>query len=111
MSNPPSNPPYQDPKGPKVAALNLASKLITYLERVNELGLMLDGNGKFMISEELEPAIRALHTVLAGGRVTVETVEKANPDVLAELDRRVKDGLDEASELNKRAGFYLSAGG
>ena len=63
-----------------------------------------------MISEELQPAIRALHIVLAGGRVEVSELERGNPDVRAELDRRVLDGLAEASELNKRAGFYLSAG-
>jgi hypothetical protein len=110
MPNPPPNPPYQDPKGPKVAALNLASKLLAYVERVNELGLTLGGDGQFVISEELQPAIRALHVVLSGGRVEVSEVERGNPDVLAELDRRVLDGLAEASELNKRAGFYLSAG-
>lgn len=101
---------YQDPKGPRAGNMTLARQLIDYINRCNELGLSLDGEGRFMIAEELRPVMLALHHVLAGGRVEVNVTDKGNPDIVRELDRRVREGLAEASELNRLAGYYLSAG-
>lgn len=101
---------YQDPRGAKPGSLTLARRLIDYLERCNELGLKLDGDGKFMIDEDLQPVMLALHTVLAGGRIEVNVQEPGNPDIVHELNRRVAEGLADATELNRLAGYYLSAG-
>lgn len=102
--------PHQDPRGPKVAALNLASKIIEYIERANELGLAVDGQGSFIVGPDLAPVLTGLHHVLAGGKVELRIVDRGNPDIVNELDRRAREGLAEATELNRLAGFYLSAG-
>lgn len=101
---------YQDPNGPRAGQMILARKLIAYIERCNELGLSLDGEGQFLISEDLRPVMLALHHVLAGGTVEVTVTDKGNPDIVNELGRRVREGLAEATELNRLAGYYLSAG-
>lgn len=110
MSNDNDGTGSQDPRGPRAGQLMLARKLVEYIERCDELGLSLDVEGQFLISEDMEPVMRALHQVLAGGKVEVTVTEEGNPDIVKELDRRVREGLAEASELNRLAGYTLSAG-
>ncbi|HLT29946.1 MAG TPA: hypothetical protein VK013_07880 [Myxococcaceae bacterium] len=110
MSNDNDGSGTQDPRGPRAGQLILARKLIEYIERCEELGLSLGGEAEFLVSEDLEPVMLALHHVLAGGKVEVTIEEEGNPDIVKELDRRVREGLEEASELNRLAGYTLSAG-
>jgi hypothetical protein len=100
---------YNDIKGPRVVGMNVASSLADYVMRIQELGATEGANGALVITPEVLPVLHALHHVLAGGTVEVSVVQRGNPDIFNELNRRVEQVGREANALNKAAGFYLTA--
>jgi hypothetical protein len=93
--------------GPRVVTLNMASQLADYLMRAQELGAMEQGDGGMEMRGDVMDALRALHEVLAGGRVEVKVVQRGHPDIARELNRRIVSAQEEANAINKAAGFYL----
>ncbi|MCI0570381.1 MAG: hypothetical protein L0Y66_06495 [Myxococcaceae bacterium] len=100
---------YNDPNGPRVATINLASQLEAYLMRAQELGAVQSADGKVEIAPDAARMIEALHQVLAGGEVELHVKRRGSPDIFNELQRRLAQGMEEANAINKAAGFYLTA--
>ncbi len=85
----------------------MANGIHEYLLRVQELGMTDSGDGKTVLNPSLQPVIKALHHVLAGGEVEVNVKHPGHPDLVGELNRRAEDANREAAEINQRAGFYV----
>jgi hypothetical protein len=107
MAYNPSSP--NNPNGPRVIAANLAVSAHEYLMRLQELGAMQDNSGDLVFAPEVRPVLEALHTVLAGGQVTLNIVNRGNPDIINELNRRLDQANRDANAINRAAGFYLTA--
>ncbi|WP_240359207.1 hypothetical protein [Pyxidicoccus trucidator] len=100
---------YADIHGPSAVNVTLASGLGAYLMRVQELGAVEGAEGSLAVNPVLEPVLKALHHVLAGGEVEVHLLRRGNPDIVAELDHRATQATQEANTLNKAAGVSLTA--
>jgi hypothetical protein len=95
--------------GPRVVAYNLASHNYEYLMRAVGLGVFEGPLGDMKIPPQVQEILDALHTVLAGGDVEVKVKHRGNPDIVNELANRLREAVAESNEINKKAGFYLTA--
>jgi hypothetical protein len=93
---------------PRLATLPMASSLLEYLMRVQQLGAMEGGEGGYSLQPQLRPLVEAIHHVLAGGEAEVKVTHRGNPDIVNELNRRAEQATVDANEMNKKAGFYVS---
>ncbi len=94
---------------PGVIGLQITPTMLTYFERLLELGIFQGPVGNQQINPSLQPLIEAVHNVLAGGTVTVQTTTPGNAQIVSELDGLAADGLADGNEINKKLGFYLAA--
>ncbi len=95
--------------GPRVVAYNLASQTYEYMMRAINLGVFEGSIGQMKFTPPVQGIIDALHTVLAGGAVEITVTQRGNPDILNELNNRIRASMDEANEINKKAGYYFTA--
>lgn len=100
---------YEDALGPRLVGYNLASQAYDYLMRIINLGLISGPIGEMELNPYVKPVIEALHTVLAGGEVELVVKNRGNPDIIRELNRRLEEAGKEANEINKKAGYYVTA--
>ena len=103
--------PNQGVMGPRIVGHMLAYKVNELIYRFTELGFSFDGDGAASVNPELGPVVDAVFHVLAGGEVEIKIKHRGNPDIVAELQRRLADGMAEANEINSDAGFYITAPG
>lgn len=94
--------------GPALVGIELTPVLYRYLVRLMELGIFQGPNGSMKISPQIQPLVDGVHNILAGGATTVQITTPGNPQILAELDNLVKDGTDQANDINGKLGFYLA---
>ena len=100
---------YSSMTGPRLVGYQLASKTYEYLMRVVDLGAFEGPIGEMNLPPDLQKALEAVHTILAGGEVEFKVVHRGNPDIVNELNRRLSDGMREANEINAKAGYYVTA--
>lgn len=100
---------HTDMDGPRGVNVTLASGLVAYLLRTQELGAVEGAEGSLTLNPALRPVLEALHHVLAGGEVEVYVLRRGNPDLVAELDYRAAHATQEANVLSKAAGSSLTA--
>jgi hypothetical protein len=101
---------YSDVRGPRVVAHNLASSTNDFIIRLQELGFAVGPDGASM-NPELAGVVDAMFHVLAGGEVEIRVTHRGNPDIVSELERRIKDSVNESNEINKNLNFYLTISG
>jgi hypothetical protein len=104
---------YENPDPPEVTdattvAYTLSSETYAYLRRLIELGAVEGSLGDMKAAEFLAPVIEALHTVMAGGEIAIETIRRGNPDILRELNERVASATQESNAINQAAGYYVT---
>ncbi len=87
----------------------LTPALYQYLNRLIELGIFEGPNGNMTINPAVQPLVDALHQVMAGGTVSVQVTTPGTAAVVAELAGLIQQGTDQANEINKKVGFYLTA--
>jgi hypothetical protein len=97
--------------GPRLVGYQLASESYEYMMRALDLGAFEGPIGDMKLTPQVKAILEAMHHVLAGGEVKIEVVHRGNPDIVNELNRRLAAGLDEANEINKKAGFYVTITG
>lgn len=102
---------YSSVTGPRLVGYQLSSKTFEYLMRSIDLGAFEGPIGEMGMPPELKKVVEAMHHVLAGGEVKVEVVHRGNPDIVNELNRTLDEGMREANEINKKAGYYVTAAG
>lgn len=102
---------YSSNLGPRLVGYQLASQSFEYMMRALDLGAFEGNIGEMQFTPQVKAVLEAMHHVLAGGEVKVEVVHKGNPDIVNEMNRRLAAGLDEANEINKKAGFYVTIAG
>lgn len=95
--------------GPRMVGYQLSQGNYEYLMRILELGALEGPLGEMRPNEALRPIFEALHHVMAGGEVDVKVTRRGNPDIVNDLNRRLEKGTAEANEINRRAGFYVTA--
>jgi len=80
----------------------LGGSIYKYLLRVFDLGAVEGPLGKMDINPIL---IEAFHHVLAGGEVEIKLARRSDPDVVEELNDRLRQGCKETNEINKASGY------
>lgn len=102
---------YDITNGPRLVGYQLASQTYGYVMRTLELGAVVGPIGKMEINPALKPVIEALNIVLAGGEVKFDVLQRGNPDIINELNRRLAAGMVEANTINEKAGYYVTVMG
>jgi hypothetical protein len=92
--------------GPRVIGHIMAHRVHDLLMRFEELGFSF-GEGGATMNPELKPVVDGLLEVLAGGDVEVRVKHRGNPDIVAELHRRIDEATAESNQINKDVGFYM----
>ncbi len=87
----------------------LTPALYQYLNRLIELGIFEGPIGNMSINPSIQPLVDAIHQVLAGGSVNVQVTTPGSAAIVAELADLIQEGTDQANEINKKVGFYLTA--
>ena len=104
---------YENPNAPEVTdattvAYTLSSETYAYIRRLIELGAVEGSLGQMKPADFLAPVVEALHTVMAGGEVAIETTRRGNPDIVRELNERVASATHESNVINEAAGYYVT---
>jgi hypothetical protein len=94
--------------GPRLVGYQLASQTYEYMMRLIDLGVFEGAVGDMKLTAQVAEVVEALHQVLSGGEVTIETKHRGNPDILNELRRRLEAAQAEANEINKKSGYYVT---
>lgn len=102
-------PDYPSHIGPTLVSYPLTQSAYEYLVRVIGLGAFEGPVGDMKLSPDLQPVVDALHTVLAGGSVTFTVQSRGSPDIKRELDERVLRMSQDANEINRKSGYYVTA--
>lgn len=89
-------------------AYPMASSIYAYFGRLRELGAIVGELGEMELEPEIRKLVICIHHVLAGGEVTCDVTRKGSMDIFNDLEKRFEDGLREANDLNKAAGYYVS---
>ena len=100
---------YEDGVGPRTVGYQLASETYAYLMRLIDLGVFEGPIGEMALNPAVRPVLEALHQVLSGGEVKIEVKHRGSPDILNELNRRLEEAGKESNEINKKAGYYVTA--
>ena len=100
---------YDEKTGPRTVGYQLASQTYDYLMRLIDLGIFEGAVGEMTLNPAVQPILAALHQVLSGGEVKIDVVHRGSPDILNELNRRLADAGTESNEINKKAGYYVTA--
>lgn len=100
---------YDSKTGPRTVGYQLASQTYEYLMRLIDLGIFEGAVGEMTLNPTVQPILTALHQVLSGGEVKIEVVHRGNPDIINELNSRLADAGTESNEINKKAGYYVTA--
>lgn len=102
-------PPYPSHIGPTLVSYQLTQSAYEYLMRVIGLGAFEGPVGDMKLADDLQPVIEALHTVLAGGKVSVTVEGRGSPDIKRELDERLAQMGRDSNEINQKSGYYVTA--
>lgn len=97
--------------GPTLVSYPLTQAAYDYVMRVLSLGIYEGPIGDMQFAKDIEPVLEALHTVLSGGTVTVTIEHRGSPDIKRELDERMLQMGRDSNEINKKAGYYVTAYG
>jgi hypothetical protein len=100
-----------DPAGPQLVSYPLAYSMLQYMLKAKELGAFEGPIGDMHFNEHLEPVVRALHVVLAGGVVEFTEKQRGNPEIIRELNEMLARGQRDANEINEKSGYYVTAYG
>ncbi len=104
-------PDYPSNIGPTLVSYQLTQSAYDYLMRAIGLGVYEGPIGDMKIAKDMEPVLEALHTVLSGGSVKVEVVQRGSPDIKRELDERMAQMGRDSNEINAKSGYYVTAYG
>ncbi len=88
-------------------SISIADELRIYIDRCVDLGAFTGDNGQEDFSTDLQPLISAIHTVLAGGAVTVDVVDQGDTTIVAELNQKLADAKTAANDINSSNGSRL----
>lgn len=94
---------------PRTVSYTLSSKMYEYLMRMIDLGLLEGPLGEMKPAPQVKKVVEALHIVAAGGEVEITITKPAQQDVLSDLNRRLSIAQEESNEINKAAGYYVTA--
>ncbi|MCG8588790.1 MAG: hypothetical protein MJE66_05820 [Proteobacteria bacterium] len=97
-----------DDLGPTTVSYPMATTIYAYIKRMMALGAIEGRLGDNHLARNLEPVVEAMHEVLAGGEVSIDTVRPGHADIKRELDEYVRRGTDDANTINSAAGYYVS---
>ena len=90
-------------------AYTVASSIYGYFNRCLGLGAAVGELGAMELEPEIRKLVTCIHHVLAGGEIEEDpVVKKGNMDIFNDLEQRFEDGLREANDVNKAAGYYVS---
>ena len=89
-------------------AYPMASSIYEYFGRCLDLGAAEGELGDMKLESQVRELVRCIHHVLAGGQVTTELDQRGSMDIYNDLEKRFDEGLHEANEINKAAGYYVS---
>jgi hypothetical protein len=95
--------------GPRLIGYNIAHSLYYYLEKMIGLGLLEGPLGHMDLNAKVKPIVEALHHVLAGGTVSIQVTTPGNPQVVNDLNQKLKEARDDGNTINKAVGFYMTA--
>ncbi|WP_437532143.1 hypothetical protein WME79_04060 [Sorangium sp. So ce726] len=99
---------YESRLGPSLVGYNLTHSGYEYVQRILDLGMLEGELGHMKPTPAVAEIIKALHTVLAGGEVKIETVHRGNPDIVNELQERTEQMQYDANTINEKSGFYVT---
>jgi hypothetical protein len=94
--------------GPHTVGIQIATKIAAYLDRAIQLGAFEGPVGSMTLNAALQPLADAINQVLAGGTVTVQVTTPGNPGIVSELGNLLSGGVQEANDVNKKAGYYVT---
>ena len=95
---------------PTLVTYPLARSAYEYIMRLKELGALEGALGSMTILPALQPVVAAIHTGLAGGAVKIEVTQRANPDIVRELNEMLAQGQKDANYINEKSGYYVTIG-
>ena len=98
------------PDDPMLVTYPLARSAYEYMMRLKELGALEGDLGKMHLLPALKTLIDGIHIVLAGGAVDVTVTQRANPDIVRELNEMFERGSADANYINEKSGYYVTAG-
>ena len=88
--------------------MDIAPKVLDYVKRVTDLGVMQGSLGQKELNPKLILIRDALHHVLAGGEVAdITFVQQGDQDLVDELNTLMKAAYDESNAINKEAGMQV----
>lgn len=96
-------------KDPQLITYPQSVAMLEYILKAKELGAFEGPIGDMKINPHLEPVLRALHVVLAGGSVEVKEVQRGNPELIHRLDELLSRAAADNNEINKKSGYYVTA--
>ncbi|MBI3799819.1 MAG: hypothetical protein HY268_22955 [Deltaproteobacteria bacterium] len=88
--------------------VQLASNAYMYLRRAFELGALEGPSiGQMKLHPAVQQLMQAIHHVLAGGELEDRLLKnEGDPAIVEELERRMKQVIEETNLINDEAGFY-----
>lgn len=95
---------------PTLVSYPLARSAYEYIMRMKELGALEGALGHMTLLPAMEPIVAAIHTILAGGAVTVEVTQRGNPDIINQLNAMFAQGSKDANTINEKSGYYVTIG-
>lgn len=96
-------------KDPMLVTYPTAVSMLEYILKAKELGAFSGPIGDMTVNPYLEPVLRALHEVLAGGQVKVEITQRGNPDIVHKLNEMAAKATADSNDINKKSGYYVTA--
>lgn len=94
---------------PRTVSYTLSSKMYEYIMRLLDLGVLEGPLGEMNASPEAAKILEALHVVASGGEVSFSVTKPGQEAVIADLNRRLSVAQEEANQINKAAGYYVTA--
>jgi len=82
-------------------SLKVASETLAWLDALAEHGLLVTARGKTAANPEVMLLVEALHTVLAGGKVTIKVGRRGDPQITKDLDAALEKAMKASTALAK----------
>jgi hypothetical protein len=95
-------------QGPSIISYPVVVEMLEYIMKARSLGAFEGPIGEMKLNPHLEPVLRALHIVLAGGTVEVKEVQRGNPEIVNQLNALLAQAGTKANEINQKSGYYVT---